>query len=121
MGSVQHIAMAFHGLNYPELPFFTTVRKRRQHSFDILKAFSFDTHQSIKRRLSVTIRRDEKSFLYIKIMLPLFRAVLKFYSTNRLITILQEILWTRVFSLLLAMFSYRALFLFLILFAVRDF
>ena len=28
---------------------------------------------------------DEKSFQYVKIMLPLFRAVVKFCSTNRLL------------------------------------
>ena len=30
-------------------------------------------------------KEDEKSFQYVKIMLPLFRAVVKFCSTNRLL------------------------------------
>ena len=30
---------------------------------------------------------DEKSFQYVKILLPLFRAVVKFCSTNRLATV----------------------------------
>ena len=51
--------------------------KKRKHYFDILKAF-FVQHSS-EYKMS-----DEKSFQYVKIMLPLFRAVVKFCSTYRL-------------------------------------
>ena len=37
---------------------------------------------------------DEKSFQYVKIMLPLFRAVVKFCSTNRLLMMVYHKLWT---------------------------
>ena len=85
--------------------FFATARKSGNILMTYLKAFSSDTRQSMKCRI-VTYRltelysdasrllsdssyldeyRTKKACKYVKRMLPLFRAVVKFCSTNRTI------------------------------------
>ena len=54
--------------------------RKKRHSIFLL------TFRSLYDVLYSDECRTKKSFQYVKIMLPLFRAVVKFCSTNRLLT-----------------------------------
>ena len=94
--------------------------KKRKHSFHILKAlFSSDTRQSMKRWITterwaeiytkpfgrfgryptfhtMTSVQRKRCFQYVKRMFPLFRAIVKLCSTNRLFTYLVSFIPVRM-------------------------